>query len=453
MHSLKKTLGRAAACGPLALALAWLPQAQPVAAADLLEIYEAAQNHDPGLQAARAQLRAAEPRAAQALAALRPSVNANASATRSRLDPPASSFYPSGDAAGTTSYVAGLTLRQALYNRAASTDVAKAGNALEIAQTEFENTEQEFMLRVAQAYFDVLAAQEEVEAARANHASLSAQFEAARSRYEIGTGIVTDVSDARARLDQGLAQLLSAENTLRVHRVALARLVGRPGVDPDPLRSPGALPGVQPTEMHAWLDRAQEHPQVRRARLAVQASRLDTERAHAGYMPTLDAVGSANITRAMGAATTTTLTGTTRNATLGLELNVPLYSGLATQNRVAETLLLEQKASEEAQAAAAEAGEATQRAYLELQSALQQATALEAARASSEAALQGTQLGYRAGVRLNLDVLNAQAQLFQAQRNLTKARYDALLGHLRLRRAAGVLTPADLAEINRLVRR
>lgn len=441
---------RAAVFPPLAAAAA-LCLAQAAWAEDLVQVYEAARAHDASLQSATALLRSAEPRAAQAEALLRPSVNATGSGARTRSDPPSSVFDPAGAATHTNASSLGVTVRQPLFNRAASADIAKARTGLEIAKADFETTAQDFILRVAQAYFDVLAAQDVLTAARANRTSLASQLSAAQRNFEVGTGIVTDVRDAQARHDLAVSQELAAENDLRVNRLALSRLVGRPGVQPDPLAVPVALPPLAPADPQSWVAAAQNHPATRRARLALEAAELDVERARAGRLPTVDAVGSASLARNTGNGTA--VPGTSRNASVGVELNLPLFAGYATQNRIAEARLLQEKAREDLEATQSSVAEATERAFFELQTGQAQVKALEAAEVSSRASLEGTQLGFRAGVRLNLDVLNAQTLLFQTQRDLARARYNVLIGHLKLRRAAGELGPEDLVAINQVLAR
>ena len=143
--------------------------------------------------------------------------------------------------------------------------------------------------------------------------------------------------------------------------------------------------------------------------------------------------------------------GSTKSASIGLELNLPLFAGLSVQNRVKETLVLEDKSRNDLEAARRAVSQGTRQAYFGVQSLQAQVLALEAAESSSALALEATQLGYRVGVRVNIDVLNAQTQLFTTRRDLSKARYDTLLGGLRLRQAAGQLKPDDVAAVSRLL--
>ncbi len=166
-------------------------------------------------------------------------------------------------------------------------------------------------------------------------------------------------------------------------------------------------------------------------------------------MPTVDAIVSAEVAHNSGSGVAAS--GTSRNTTIGVELNLTLFAGFATRNRIAEMLLLEEKAREDLSAVRSAAAEATERAFYQLKATQAQVKALEAAEISSRASLEGTRLGFRAGIRLSLDVLNAQTLLFQTQRDLSRARYDVLLGHLKLHRQAGNLQASDLSLINSLL--
>ena len=185
-----------------------------------------------------------------------------------------------------------------------------------------------------------------------------------------------------------------------------------------------------------------EHPQIRRARTNLEVATLETAKARAAESPTLDAVASVGTNRAGGNFATTP--GVTSNGSIGVQLSWPLYTGGSTQNRIKETLSLEEQARNNLEAARRAVAQATRVAYFGVQSGSAQVRALEAAEASTKLALEATQLGYRVGVRVNLDVLNAQSQLFQTQRDLARARYDVLVGTLRLRQAAGQLKPDDV---------
>ena len=434
---------------PVALqALAALAFAVPglTYAQSLQELYEAARAFDATYLAAKANAQSAEYRAAQSEALMRPSVAATAGASTGVADLP---ILGRGD---TQTVQGAINGRYPLFNRANGATIEQARKSLLTAQADLDAAEQDLILRLSQGYFDVLAAQDTLATTQASKAAITEQLASAKRNFEVGTATITDTREAQARYDLATAQELAAENDLRSKRIALDTLVGRAAVAPRPLVVPVALPATEPPNAEEWVTVAdQQHPTVRRARVGLELAQLETAKARAGDLPTLDAVGSVGANNSRGSGVS--LPGTTTSASLGVQMNWPLYSGGATQNRIKETLLLEEKSRNDLEAARRAVGQATRVAYFGVQSGQAQVKALEAAESSSKLALEATQLGYRVGVRVNLDVLNAQTQLFQTQRDLAKARYDVLLGGLRLRQASGQLSPADVEAVNRLLAR
>jgi outer membrane protein len=432
---------------PGLIALAMLAAA-PAGAQSLKELYEAARAYDATYLAARAQSESAEFRAAQSDALGRPSLAATASANAARTDPP-----NTGQVSSQTLNAA-LNGRYPLFNRANGVAIEQAKKSLEVAKADLEAAEQDLVVRVAQAYFDVLGAQDTLNTTRANKAAITEQLASARRNFEVGTATITDTREAQARFDLATAQEIAAENDLRVKRIALDQLVGRTGVQPRPLAVPVALPPVAPANVEEWVTVADgQHPSVRRARTGLEVARLETEKARAGELPTVDAVASLSAGDSRGSAFTSFQRGTSTTGSVGVQMNWPLYTGGSVQNRIKETLKLEEKAEQDLSAARRGVAQGTRQAFFGVQSGQAQVKALEAAEASSKLALEATQLGFRVGVRVNLDVLNAQTQLFTTQRDLAKARYDVLVGGLRLRQASGALGAADVEAVNRLLAR
>ncbi|MFT3666060.1 TolC family outer membrane protein [Piscinibacter sp.] len=448
---------------PAALAFALgLAFGAPARAQSLQEVYEAARGYDASFLAARALLDSAQYRAEQAKALNRPSVGLQLQGQRSTSDTP----YASTLKTDTNTVSAGLSASQSLFNRANSVSIEQAEKALAISRADFESAEQELIVRVAQAYFDVLAAQDTLATTRTSKAAISEQLASAKRNFEVGTATITDTREAQARFDLASAQEIAAENDLRTKSIALDQLVGRTGVEPRGLAVPVALPPVQPPAVDEWVLRADaEHPLVRKAALGYDVAKLETEKARAGHLPTVTlngSVGKAHVSTSGDARVSTgggsaivpyDASGTGTNTAIGVTLQMPLFAGYAIQNRVKETLLLEEKSRNDLEAARRGVAQLTRQAYFGVQSGQAQVKALEAAESSSQLALEATQLGYKVGVRVNLDVLNAQTQLFQTRRDLAKARYDVLVGSLRLRQAAGLLKPEDVAALNQLLAR
>jgi len=432
-------LSTLAAAALLGLGLPGLASAQ-----NLQELYDAARLYDATYLGASAQAASAEFRAAQVEALDRPTVNATAAASTAQVDPPKVGIR------GTDSVQGAINARMPLFNRANKASIAQARKSLETAQADLASAEQDLIIRVSQAYFDVLAAQDALATTRASKVFITEQLASAKRNFEVGTATITDTREAQARFDLGTAQEIAADNDLRTKRIALDQLVGRSGVVPKLLQIPVALPAPMPANPEEWVTVADtQHPSVLRARVGLDVALLETAKARAGQLPTVDAVGSIGPSYARGTAVL--LPGLTTTASLGVQMTWPLYTGGATQNRIKETLLLEERSRNDVEVARRGVAQATRVAYFGVQSGLALVRALEAAEASSKLALEATQLGFRVGVRVNLDVLNSQAQLFSTQRDLAKARYDVLVGSLRLRQASGQLAAADLQAINALL--
>ncbi len=433
----------------LMLATLALAAASASWAQSLQEVYEAARVYDAAYLAARAQADAAQYRKAQSDALRLPTVSGTGSLTRTEADPPSSASYPSGAAFGSTATALSITGRQPLFNRGNAALISQAERALEVAQADLQTAEQELIVRSAQTYFDVLVAKDTLAAAQASKKAIGEQLASAKRNFEVGTATITDTREAQARFDLATAAEIAADNDLRTKGIALDQLVGRNNVTPRALAVPVALPALAPSAVDDWVGQAQSaHPSVRKADLGLAIAKLETERARSGHLPTVDAVASIGTSRLSGGLTGN---GNTASASLGVQLNVPIFSGYSVQNRIKETLSLEEKSRNDLDAARRGVAQGTRVAYFGYQSGQAQVSALEAAESSSKLALEATQLGYRVGVRVNLDVLNAQTQLFTTQRDLSKARYDVLLGGLRLRQAAGTLQPGDVNAVNGLL--
>ena len=427
--------------------------APPAQAQSLSALIEHARGYDAAWQAARAQLQAAGSRAEQARAGLLPSAAlvGEVNYARSELSSPA---LPQVNVHGPTQTV-GVQAAQPLYRPANRIGFEQGQRGVDLAQAQLEGAEQDLIVRVAQAYFDVLAAQDTLGFVRAQKAAVAEQLAFARRNFEVGTATITDEREARARHDLVTAQEIAADNDLRVKRLALDQLVGRSGVAPLPLAQPVQLPAVAPPDVDSWVRAAQDHqPQVQQAQVALDMARLETRKAETGHLPTVDLQAGYNVQRTPnGSLTMPGMHGRVNSASVGVALNLPLFAGFAVQNRVKETLSLEEKARADLDNARRSVAQAARSAFFGVQSGLSQVAALQAAEASSQSALDANQLGYQVGVRINIDVLNAQTQLFQTKRDLASARYNVLVGTLRLKQVAGTLTPADVAAVDALLAR
>ncbi|MGN8002283.1 TolC family outer membrane protein [Acidovorax sp. 22279] len=430
---------------PLALGAALCAPAQ---AQSLLQLVESARTYDTAWQSARAQLDAAARKADQARAGLLPSAALTGGLTRSNVELSKPKIENTG-----TAQTVGVNASQPLYRPANRITLEQGQRGVDVAQAQLDAATQDLLVRVSQAYFDVLAAQDTLTFVQAQKAAVSEQLAAAKRNFEVGTTTVTDSREAQARYDLVIAQEIAAENDLRVKRLALDQLVGIAGTKPQPLALPVQLPGVVPDNLATWVDTARDQqPGVRQAAIALDIARLETKKAETGHLPTVDLQAGYNVTRNLhGTITSPGVTARSNAASVGVALNLPLFAGFAVQNRVKETLALETKAEADLETARRNVAQATRAAFYGVQSGQGQVQALEAAEASSQSALDANKLGYQVGVRINIDVLNAQSQLYQTKRDLAQARYNVLLGGLKLRQAAGTLSQQDIEAVNALL--
>ena len=431
----------------IALALAALaPLAQ---AQSLLELYESARAFDATYQSAKLQYDANLARADQAKAGILPTAGLGAGVSRTAFEntsPPIDRSFNSQNAT--------LSVTQPLYRPGNWATYEQSFKQVELARAQLESAEQDLVVRTSQAYFDVLAAQDTLTFVQAQKAAVNEQLAFAKRNFEVGTSTITDSREAQARYDLVLAQEIAAENDLRVKKIALDQLVGKAESAPKGLLAPVNLPPLLPADANAWVQQSEAvHPSIRQAQSGLDIAELEVKKAEAGHKPTLDATASYNVTNNPSGSATSTSTASTRvnTGSVGLLLNVPLFAGFATQNRVRETLSLKDKARSDLEGARRAVAQSTRTAYFGVLSGQGQVKALEAAELSSQSALDANKLGYQVGVRINIDVLNAQSQLFQTKRDLAQARYNVLLGGLRLRQASGSLRPEDLQQINGLL--
>jgi outer membrane protein len=427
------------------LVLAFSAQAS---AQSLKELYEIARSYDAGYLGAQAQTDSVTHKVAQSDALFRPTVGLNAGVSRTQSDTPARG------ATSLNTQSVGISASQPLFNRGNSLTSDKAYKLLDVAKADLDSAEQDLIVRLSQAYFDVLTAQEVLNTAQASQKGISEQLASAKRNFEVGSATITDTREAQARFDLATAQVLAADNDLRTKRLALDQLVGKTNIQPKPLAQPVVLPALVGNDVDPWTAHVEESAMVRKARAGYEVAQFETRRTESGHLPTLSldaSASSAHNTSSNGGSLFSGGDGTSTSAKIGLTLNVPLYAGNAITNQAREAVGLEEKSRNDLETARRAVTQGVRQAYFGVQSGLAQVKALEAAESSSKLALEATQLGYKVGVRVNLDVLNAQTQLYSTQRDLSKARNDVLVASLKLRQVAGTLTPADLNQINALI--
>jgi outer membrane protein len=240
-------------------------------------------------------------------------------------------------------------------------------------------------------------------------------------------------------------------NDLDNKRSALQAIIGNDPGTLAPLQSGITLAPPQPATADQWVSSAEtQNYGVTAAQLAVESAKREISKSRAGHLPTLDLVASASRTDVSGRSGGS---GDTRNNAIGVQWTVPIFSGFGVTSRVRETIALEDKARNDLETTRRNAALQARQAFLGVNSGLAQVKALQAAEVSSQSALESNKLGYQVGVRINIDVLNAQRQLYSTRTDLARARYNTILNGLRLKAASGSLREADLVPVNNLLQK
>jgi len=408
-------------------------------AADLLDIYRAAQTQDAVFAGARAAQQAGQEKLTQGRALLMPSVNLNANTTYNDVNAPygASRYNNHGY---------GVSVVQPLFREQNWAAYNQSELQVAIADAQFRGAQQDVILRSAQAYFDVLIAQDTVQLNAAQKAAIAQQLEQAKRNFEVGTATITDTYEAQARYDLILAQELAAANELELKRRDLQQLINAAEVPALNVLGAGFNPvAPEPAEVQKWVDDAQRNNvQVVSAEAAYQLAEQEVARSRGGHLPTVDLIGN----YAKNTGCTFTTCGDTRSTSVGVQLSMPLFQGGAIQSKWREAEANREKAKQDLESARRNVALQARQAYLGVASGIAQVQALQQALKSSESLLEASKLGQEVGVRTSLDVLNAQQQLFSTRRDLYQAQYNYLVSHLRLKAAAGNLLEADLERVN-----
>lgn len=419
----------------LALTLALAPAAH---AANLSDTFRDAQAYDAQYAAARAAWQAGQEKAAQGRAGLLPQVNLSGNVRYNEVD---TDFGNSDFSSNTLA----IQAAQPLFRRQNMVQYEQAKNQVKIAEVQLKAAEQDLVLRVAQAYFDVLQSQDNLAFIAAQKAAISEQLAAAKRNFEVGTATITDTHEAQARFDLAVAQEIAEQNSFNIRLRALEKLIGKPAGALDVLAEDKILK-AESGAIDDWAQRAATgNLAAEIQRLAKAIADQDVERNRAGHYPTLDAVAGYSVNNNLSAGT---MRYDANVAQIGVELNLPIYQGGLTSSRVREAVANQEKARQDLENASREASLQARQAWLNVNSGAARVRALEQALTSTRAQLDSTKLGLQVGVRTSLDVLDAEQQVLSARRDLAGARYAYLLAGLSLKAAGGTLSPADLAEID-----
>jgi outer membrane protein len=428
----------------LALALALASAAGTAGSADLSTLYRDSRLSDPVYLGARAQYQATLEKLPQARSGYLPLVAGTVSYFRNDVD-----RQIAGDVSYTTKTYA-VTLSQPLYRPQNWIAITQAQQQVLQAESVLASADQDLALRLAQAYFDVLLAQDNVALSESQKAAIDQQLAQAKRNFEVGTATIVDTLDAQARYDQAVAKEIADRNDLEVKRRALQVLLGKLPEGLTPLREPLALAEPKPNDIEQWVKTAAESSfQVAIARLNYEMAKEEVRRQAAGHLPTLDLSGSYAHVNNPVTSTPGLIGPAAISGSIGFTLSIPIFSGGLIQSRVREAVALRDRFEQDLESAQRNVAQNVRASFLNVTSGISQVRALEQAVVSTQSQLDSTILGRDVGVRTSVDVLNAQQQVFQTRRDLQQARYNFLLNTLRLKSSTGQLNEADIDEVNR----
>lgn len=414
-------------------------------ATTLSDIYRLAVDNDPQYRSIEAGYQATLESKSQSRALLLPSINLTADKTDNEQETISSTSFTVGtrefDSSGYT-----LSLSQPLFNYDYFVQLRQSKASIGQAQAELSAAQQSLIVRVAERYFDALAALDGLEFARAEKEAIDRQLEQTRQRFDVGLIAITDVHEAQAAYDLVTAQEILAENLLASQHEALAEITGQYHDQLAPLSDETPLIKPEPADIGQWSDTAlNQNFQLVAAEFNYQHARAEIKRQRAGHLPTLDLNASHTYSDSEGGNFGSNESETN---TIELRLNMALFQGGATSSRTRQA----ERLADQSRLAYEQQRRATLRqardAYLSVLAEINRVKALGQAVVSAQSALDASEAGLEVGTRTTVDVLDTRRELFRAQRNHARSRYDYILNTLRLKEAAGILTVADLEQVN-----
>lgn len=416
---------------------------------NLMDVYQQALAGDPELASALNANQAAQEIIEQGKALYRPNINFTAGANNTRTDIRfLDSNIPGDGRANFNTYQAGVQARQPIYRKQNLVQMDQAKTQVSQADKQYHLSQQSLILRTTEAYFQVLVAQDQIDLIKAQKEAIQSQLEQAQATFEVGTSTVTDVNEAQARYDLIVAQEVKAVNDLEIGKRNIQAITGERPEGLAPIKTDVVVAPMTQT-MDEWLEiTRQNNLNIQIQQDALTLAEQQVELANAGHLPTLDAIASYSRTYTDGSPTPFNAGNDLKNATIGLQLEIPIYQGGAISSRARQAVHNKQKAQNDLKTARRQSELQSQQAYLNLKTSIAQVAALEQALRSSQSQLDSTKLGYEVGVRTSVDVLDAQQQFYSAKRNLLQSRYDYLINIVRLKTASGLVAETDVAEIN-----
>ncbi|MGR9114775.1 MAG: TolC family outer membrane protein [Gammaproteobacteria bacterium] len=421
----------------------------PALAQDLIEIYQLALQNDPVLKQAFAQQNATGETQDQSLARFLPIINATAASSKNWLH----NKKAGADFRGLQvnqefwNHTFNLNFVQPVFHWDHWVQLSQADNQIAQAEADYWSEQQNLMVRITEAYFNVLSARDTLDFATAEKKAISRQLEQAQQRFEVGLIAITDVYEAQAGFDQARASEIEAENNLDNQKEALREIIGEHEIELSILGENLALIGPDPADISAWSQAAEKNNfSIVSALNQAEFARKEIEVKNTGHLPQLDIVGSYGVSD-----NNSTFGFRGDNQTIGLQLNVPLFEGGAVNSRTRQARYEYEVAKEKLTQTQRSVKRLVKDAYRGVVSNIGRVDALKATVKSAESALEATQVGFEVGTRTMVDVLTEQRNLFRAKRDYARSRYDYLINSIKLKQAASSLTVADLEYINFLL--
>jgi len=441
----------------LLLTLGALVLSGPAHSASLLEIYQQALQGDPQIHEAEARRLAAQEAKPQARGVLLPQISATGD--WAQTDTAGSSFSIINNLTNTfeqdsTSTNWGFGLRQTLFRWDQIVNLRRADKTVTKAEAVREAAQQDLIVRVAQRYFDVLAAEDRLTSINADREAIARQLEQAKQRFDVGLIAITDVQESQAAYDQSVANEIGAKRSLATAREFLREITGEYETDFDAPGEDFPLLDPSPNNETSWVNLSlQQNLNLVASRLDEQLARDEISFRRNGHYPTIDLVASTGENQSEGDAIANGIPNSFDDAAtrdqISIQVTIPLFAGGGVSSRVREAVYLHRASREQLQRVTRETERQARDAYLGVLAEIARVKALEQAVASSRTALQATQAGYEVGTRTIVEVLNSQFALYAAITNFYQSRYEYIMNALRLKQAAGSLQVQDLEQIDK----
>jgi outer membrane protein len=452
----------------IALTLALAAGASSAHADDLIQIYGEARASDPQLAGAEATHYATRENVDQARSALLPQIGASLDYSQSHGSSGGPQFVTNEDGSqslinvstSTDSYGRTLSgrLDQTILDLSKWTALKSARATARSGDATYDAAQQDLLIRVATSYFNVLTAEDALKFAQANEQALNRQMEQAQQRFDVGLSAITDVNDAKAQHDTAVASVITAQNTLDDNKEALRQLTNKEPGDLKKLRDKLPLDKPNPENPESWVAVAvEQNPTLSSYSYQLEAANANINSARAGHLPTISGqvVYSKSPSWSDNSASSFNQAFHTNNdrwsTTVGLSLNVPIFSGGYTQSRVRQSIYNRDAARDQFELQRRLIERSTRNSYRAVIAGASQVEATRQAVVSAQSSLDATQAGYEVGTRTIVDVLISQQQLLSAQSSYSQARHAFVVNGLLLKQAAGIIEVKDLEAVNALL--